>query len=204
MNSIEEVIAFLNDMNAQLDAAAKNVASATEEIAHTKTSNTLMAQQISDLNSRVVALTAQVAMLSKENAYLKMTPNQRTVEDILEYASTFIGVPYLFGAKVGDTAHFDCSSFTKTAYGKFAIALPRTSSDQSKTGVLIPAVENAIRGDLFFFDLSARPTPTGVDHVAIYLGDNMLLQANTSKGVNIGPFSSFYQGKLVAIRRVVN
>lgn len=85
---------------------------------------------------------------------------------------------------------FDCSGLVQYAYGQAGIALPRTSEAQyawvSQHSSLTTQVSQLEPGDLLFYSF------TGVaDHVAIYLGDNKLIQApETGEDVQIVPFYS--------------
>ncbi|MFK4223491.1 NlpC/P60 family protein [Streptomyces sp. NPDC019890] len=85
----------------------------------------------------------------------------------LEYAVEQIGKPYLWGAQ-GPTA-FDCSGLTSVAWARAGVEIPRTSQEQWEK---LPKVElTALRpGDLVIYF-------PGATHVAIYLGDGMVVHA---------------------------
>jgi len=77
------------------------------------------------------------------------------------------GVPYVWGGE--SPKGFDCSGLVQWAYRKAGIQLPRTSQQQSRVGEPV-SPSNLRAGDLVFF---YNP----VHHVAIYLGNGMVLQA---------------------------
>jgi cell wall-associated NlpC family hydrolase len=45
-------------------------------------------------------------------------------DKIISLGQKYKGTPYKFGAKVGQTRTFDCSSLTKYIYGRYGIYLP--------------------------------------------------------------------------------
>ncbi|SCH77072.1 Probable endopeptidase YafL precursor [uncultured Clostridium sp.] len=99
-------------------------------------------------------------------------------------ANKQIGKPYVWGAE-GPNA-FDCSGLTyyvyKTALG---ITLPRTSTEQSKTGTTVSR-SNLQPGDLIF---SSTNGSGSVSHVGIYIGNGQMIHApkpgDTVKKTNI-------------------
>ncbi|MEJ8544751.1 C40 family peptidase [Brevibacillus borstelensis] len=81
--------------------------------------------------------------------------------------------PYVTGGTTPDGG-FDCSGFTFYVFKKLGIALPRTSEEQFRGGQAVP-LEKAVPGDLIFYDTMKNGR---VSHVAIYLGDGMMVHAN--------------------------
>ena len=93
------------------------------------------------------------------------------------------------------------------AYRQVGISLPRTSADQSKVGTLIkcswPNVGNTLLpGDLCFFHTSNSRGPNGVTHVAMYIGNNQLVHARSSKYGVVITSTSVYKS-IVCARRIV-
>jgi cell wall-associated NlpC family hydrolase len=91
-------------------------------------------------------------------------------------------VPYVWGGN-SLSKGVDCASLVQLAYAKIGIKLPRTSYEQAKSGQIIKGVQNALPGDLIFYNTGSRdPNGIGVNsHVAIYLGNGMILEAANSK-----------------------
>ncbi|MFE4831645.1 NlpC/P60 family protein [Streptomyces sp. NPDC056672] len=87
--------------------------------------------------------------------------------EALRYAAEQIGKPYEWGAEGPDT--FDCSGLTQQAWSRAGVAIPRTSQEQWRE---LPQVSlSELRpGDLVIYFPEAT-------HVAIYLGDGMVIQA---------------------------
>ena len=189
----------LNEATDYVDMLHNSLVKTQDELDAQQTQINTLSQDNEQLRNSLIDATATVLQFGNELKRLKK------VDDIIDYGSTYIGTPYKFGGEWLADKMFDCSSFVQYIYKSGGVTLPRTSYKQSEIGTNVDGVANAKRGDLFFFDLSAtRPTPNGIDHVAVYLGNNRLLQANTSKGVNCGDFTAFYQSKLVKIKRVIN
>jgi cell wall-associated NlpC family hydrolase len=114
---------------------------------------------------------------------------------IIATGKRFMGVPYKFGARVGQTRNFDCSSFTKYVYGLNGIYLPRSSKAQSRVGTYVP--RSQLRpGDLVFFY-------SPVHHVAIYIGGGKILHTYGKPGVTISNLNSgWWSSHYATARRV--
>ena len=122
-------------------------------------------------------------------------------------AKSKVGCQYVYGASPSSTTQFDCSSLMMYAYRQVGISLPRTSADQSKVGTLIkcswPNVGNTLLpGDLCFFHTSNSRGPNGVTHVAMYIGNNQLVHARSSKYGVVITSTSVYKS-IVCARRIV-
>jgi len=97
------------------------------------------------------------------------------------------GKPYVWGGTGPNS--FDCSGLTSQAYKHAGVNIPRSSKAQS--GVGKPVAKSDLRpGDLVFFY-------SPVSHVAMYIGDGKIVQAQTSgQPVKVtslnqgGPFNS--------------
>jgi len=87
----------------------------------------------------------------------------------LAFARKQLGKPYSFGA-AGPGA-FDCSGLTSAAWKAAGVTLPRTSQTQIHAGKPV-AKSDLQAGDLVFFYSSTAPT-----HVALYVGNGIILHA---------------------------
>lgn len=90
-------------------------------------------------------------------------------EQAVSIAKQYLGVPYVWGGTDPDKG-LDCSGLTQLVFRKLGVDLPRVSRDQAKVGVEIDSLKDARPGDLLFFH-------DPVDHVAIYAGDGMMVEA---------------------------
>jgi cell wall-associated NlpC family hydrolase len=93
----------------------------------------------------------------------------------VEYAGAQLGLPYVWGGDGPDRGPgvgFDCSGLTQSAFQAGGIAIPRTATEQFKTGRAVP-VSNLSAGDLIFYG-----DPNGfLHHVAIYVGAGLVIDA---------------------------
>ena len=95
---------------------------------------------------------------------------------LLATADGQVGTPYVWGAT---TPHqgFDCSGFVQYVFGRHGVTLPRTSREMAQLGTKVSGgFANLKPGDLMFF----AEHHTGITHVAIYAGNNMMIHASRS------------------------
>lgn len=121
-------------------------------------------------------------------------------EAIVTYGEKFMGVPYVFG---GTTPQgFDCSGFVQYIYKHAAgISLPRTTDQQYNVGTSI-AKSDLQPGDLVFYANTYRK---GISHVGVYAGGNMVLNATSSKGIDLVSLDNSYWGpKYAGAKRVLD
>ena len=109
---------------------------------------------------------------------------------VAEYACQFVGNPYVWGG-TSLTNGADCSGFVMSVYENFGVSLPHSStSDRSQGYAVDGGLANAQPGDLICYS----------GHVAIYIGDNQIVHASSSKtGIII---SNADYKKILAIRRI--
>src|SRR5439155_22894247 len=72
------------------------------------------------------------------------------VKDLLEKAILFLDAPYLWGGR--SIFGIDCSGFVQTVFKLCGYALPRDSAEQVHKGSLVDFFDEAIPGDVGFFD----------------------------------------------------
>jgi cell wall-associated NlpC family hydrolase len=84
------------------------------------------------------------------------------------------------------------------------VFLPRTTFDQVLLGLEIATIEDAIPGDLIFFENTSW-FQTGVTHVGIYIGNHQFIHASGLYGaVVISPLNDdFYEPRWHSIRRII-
>ena len=104
---------------------------------------------------------------------------------LLTSYSKWKGTKYQWG---GDSKNgIDCSALTRRVYrGVYNHELPRVSQDQIKTGKKVSSKELKA-GDIVYF----KPKKDG-SHTAVYVGNNLFINASTSKGVVISSLKSPY------------
>lgn len=122
---------------------------------------------------------------------------------VVENAKQFDGVRYKYG---GTTKKgMDCSGLVYTSFKQENIALPRTTTDLSKTGSWIDLKE-VQKGDLLFF--ATRKNSRIVNHVGIVtesrVGNVEFIHASTSNGVMISNLAErYWYFAFVQARRVL-
>ena len=104
---------------------------------------------------------------------------------LLTSFSKWKGTKYQWG---GDSKNgIDCSALTRRVYREvYNHELPRVSHDQVKTGKKVSSKELKA-GDIVYF----KPKKEG-SHTAVYVGNNLFINASTSKGVVISSLKSPY------------
>lgn len=110
-------------------------------------------------------------LMETQGSYVKGVDGWRKA--VLEYAREALGTPYVWGG-TNLNSGVDCSGFIQSVFAKAGIELPRISYQQAQAGKRVGF--NGLRpGDLIGWDNSSRNN--GADHVAIYLGSGMIIEA---------------------------
>lgn len=128
-------------------------------------------------------------------------PSSTLADKIIQTGEKYLGTPYQYGAKSGQTKTFDCSSFTQYIFGVNGIKLPRASRQQATVGTYVPRGQIQ-KGDLLFFRTSSSGQSIG--HVAVYAGDNKVLHTWGPGGVRYDRLSTNWLDKgYVTAQRVI-
>ena len=129
-------------------------------------------------------------------------------ESVVRYASTFMGLPYLWGGS--STKGVDCSGFTKTVYFLNGLILFRDASQQALQGMTVD-ISNGYGqlrpGDLLFFG-SMRDSGPHVTHVAVYKGDTEFIHSSgrvkiSSLDSTRSNYSGFRKSFLLSAKRFI-
>jgi len=127
-----------------------------------------------------------------------------TAAGVLATAKRYLGARYLYGGE-DPRSGFDCSGFVQYVFGRNGVDLPRTSREQATAGKAVPLdVGSLLPGDLLLF----ASTGHGVNHVAIYVGDNRILHSSAGAGGVVyddlsTPRGKWYLQRHVASRRIL-
>jgi cell wall-associated NlpC family hydrolase len=123
---------------------------------------------------------------------------------VVSYAKTLIGVPYLYGS-TDPAKGFDCSGFITYVFKHFNIVVPRSSIDFTNVGKEVDA-KAAKPGDLVLFT-GTDSTERFVGHMGIVVSNTDTLQfihstSGKAYGVTITPLNKYYQGRYVKTVRI--
>lgn len=111
---------------------------------------------------------------------------------IISYGEKFLGVPYVFGGF--SPSGFDCSGFVCYVYTHSGVKNVSRTTAQGLYNQCKKISKSALQvGDLVFFT-GTYDSDGPVSHVAIYAGNNRILQASGDR-VNYGDLSSTYWQK---------
>ena len=113
-------------------------------------------------------------VLNIDSSSLEIQGENEQGAAVAQYALQFVGNPYAWGGS-SLTEGTDCSGLVMSVYAQFDIELPHSSSAQRQMGIEVDGLENAQPGDLFFY--------REIRHVAIYLGDGMIIHSDPGVGI---------------------
>lgn len=105
---------------------------------------------------------------------VEITEDNKKGAEVAAYALQFVGNPYTWGED-SLMKGTDSSGFTKSVYEHFEVSIPHNSGGQRALGTRVETLENANPGDLIFYETPA--------HVAIYIGDGMIIHAMPKIGI---------------------
>ncbi len=110
-------------------------------------------------------------------------------QQVAEYALQFVGNPYVYGGS-SLTNGTDCSGFVMSVYANFGVSLPHSSTSDRSQGAAVDGLANAQPGDIVCYS----------GHVALYIGNNQIVHASTSKtGIIV---SQADYKSVLAVRRI--
>ncbi|HKS99074.1 MAG TPA: NlpC/P60 family protein [Rugosimonospora sp.] len=92
----------------------------------------------------------------------------------VRFALSQLRKPYLWGAEGFDA--YDCSGLTWRSYQQANFSIPRVAKDQYH-GTTPIDVTKLLPGDLLFFSTVSKTDWTTISHVAMYLGDNKMVES---------------------------
>ncbi|MDM8278666.1 LysM peptidoglycan-binding domain-containing protein [Ligilactobacillus aviarius] len=155
--------------------AQASSASSQQQAPQARTANNQQAAQSNNNN--------QAAQASSQ-AQQSSTTRTGSGNNVVSYAESFIGVPYVYGGTT--PSGFDCSGFVQYVYNHFGKSLPRTTTQQENCGTQIP-VSQAQPGDLYFWGNKGSAY-----HVAICVGNGKYIAApEPGQSVSIGSTQYF-------------
>lgn len=132
---------------------------------------------------------------------------KRKADQIIVKGMDFLGTPYIFGAKAGQTESFDCSSFLQYLFANLDVKLPRDSRQQSQRGTEV-SIDELREGDLVFFTTPKRKSKKDIDrigHVAVYIGNGLMLHTfRPGIGVTVSELDGAWKDRFIKAKRVLS
>ena len=120
----------------------------------------------------------------------KSKPKKVTGSQVATYAKKFVGNPYKYGG-TSLTKGADCSGFVMSIYKHFGYKLPHSSSEIATKGKKVSWSKKK-PGDVICY----------YGHVAIYIGNNKIVHASSSKtGIKISNKANYR--KVRCVRRIL-
>jgi cell wall-associated NlpC family hydrolase len=117
--------------------------------------------------------------------------------DAAQLALKFVGARYVYGG--ASPRGFDCSGLTSYVYRQLGVNLPRTARAQwaNGQGLRVRSIAELQPGDLVYFARTTRAA--GVTHTAVYVGNGMMVSANTPRtGVQyVSIHGSYWKSRFV-------
>ena len=145
---------------------------------------TANSQQAAQSNNNQQQNNNNQAAQASSQAQQSSTTRTGSGNNVVSYAESFIGVPYVYGGTT--PSGFDCSGFVQYVYNHFGKSLPRTTTQQENYGTQIP-VSQAQPGDLYFWGNKGSAY-----HVAICVGNGKYIAApEPGQSVSIGSTQYF-------------
>ncbi len=126
------------------------------------------------------------------------------IDSLSKIAVQYINTPYFWGGR--SPFGIDCSGFVQTVYKQCGVQLKRDAWQQAEQGSLVSFLEEAVCGDLAFFDNDEGK----IIHVGMMLDNNKII--HSSGKVRIDSIDNFgimnmdekqYSHKLRIIKRMV-
>lgn len=161
--------------------AQASSASSQQQAPQARTANN---QQAAQSNNNQQQNNNNQAAQASSQAQQSSTTRTGSGNNVVSYAESFIGVPYVYGGTT--PSGFDCSGFVQYVYNHFGKSLPRTTTQQENYGTQIP-VSQAQPGDLYFWGNKGSAY-----HVAICVGNGKYIAApEPGQSVSIGSTQYF-------------
>ena len=150
-------------------------------------------QLLSSFKNEQMAATKNLETIVKNEEIAKTVRFSQKIDDLLNEAETYLGVPYRYGGMT--RKGIDCSAFVLSVFGATAgMNLPRVAASQAQQGEKVEK-SDLQKGDLVFFSQGkGRISHVGIVESVTAQGEINFIHASTSKGVSIASLSNSYWG----------
>lgn len=129
------------------------------------------------MEERALQCIAYNAANGQPTAFTSKEDSNEKGQEVADFALQFVGNPYVWGG-VSLTDGCDCSGFVMSVYKEFGFDLTHSVEIDQTEGTAVETIEGAEAGDIICYQ----------GHVAIYIGDGMIVHAaGEAKGIIISP-----------------
>ena len=188
----DEMEGLIATLNAEQDAYTTQLASAKKQARAYQ--ETIRKQDEIIRQQQIEAEKNQNQNNSSQNTG---SPNTNvTGMDIVNFARKYVGNPYVWGGN-SLTNGADCSGFVHLVYKNFGYSVPRYSMSFLNVGKKVSR-EEIQPGDIVIYERL-----NGIGHVAIYMGNGKIVEAQSS-ATGITDNRSVDCRKIIGIRRIIN
>lgn len=137
---------------------------------------------------------------TKQLPYYSMQTALELRDNLLTAAKEYIGVPYVSGGT--SRWGFDCSGYTQYVFDQVGLTIERTVWTQMNVGIIV-AKEDLQCGDLVIFSYTGE-NGGFASHIGIYVGNDQVIHASSSRGVTISDLNSpYYVTHYQCARRII-
>jgi cell wall-associated NlpC family hydrolase len=180
---VDEARAVLDRLSAEEAAALAAAQAAQEAAAASELGITVAPAATSTGTADAPASTAAAVVPAGDGS---------RASQVVAFAYSRLGYAYRYGGE--GPSSYDCSGLTLVAYRNVGVSLPHRADWQFDMGVSVP-ISQLQPGDLVFYY-------PGISHVAIYVGDGMVIHASNER-TGVIKTSLTYSGYPQGARRYV-
>lgn len=175
---------------------------------NTRTTDSSMVHNTSNIDNNSIEEQAKVPAWNYADSLdvQYINPGKTRPDDLVDYAETLIGTPYLYGS-VDPERGFDCSGFITNVFNHFNISVPRSSVGFTSVEREV-SLKQAKRGDIILFT-GTDSTRRVVGHMGIITstdngGEFIHSTSGKAYGVTVTQLNKYYQGRFVKVIRIFN
>ena len=183
-NTVNVVFSFVPDNISDLSGCWKSADQIFNKMKNTKQHSSEVDQYdrpTRQSSSSTTNTTTTITGSSEEEDSSSSSSSSSKGSEIAEYAKKFVGNKYEYASDWSGEEPYtptDCSGFTQGVYKHFGVSLNRTAAAQYTQGTIVTSIAEAQPGDLLFY---ADKNNGHVSHVSMYIGNNQVVHASSTK-----------------------